>query len=507
MLWYGYLYYILFNLILLTFIFSLLRLYLSTYVNHWFSIFILNRVFLSIVLFFFFISFTLLNYTIEISELIYFSNYNFSNSPNTNMTTNDLSYTVNYITNLNSSRLWSVNSNSLNMLQTYTYPFIYVFLVVTVLSIVYCLSYNVDDLVSFMFYCQLILLAGYALFFTDSIILFFLFYEFLLVPSFFILYKFAKTRRCVEAAYLMFFWTQFGALFLLFALLYVFFISQTSQFSRLSHTCYSTFEINYFFVCLLIGFGVKLPIWPFYGWLPKAHVEASTNFSIFLSGVLVKFAFFGLFKCLLTFQVEPTFIYVYPFLLVGMVDAIFKLFYQVDLKKLVAYSTVIEMHWLTICVVSGQSSLMMASFCMLISHALLSTNSFLLVDAVARRYKTRLLTEISGINYLCPKLFLSMLLNTLVFLGFPGSIFFVAEFLFFSFFLDFFPMLAFFLISFLYLIGPTFFFRSWLNVMFGFSYSFITTLPMDLSTREFTLFIGVIVLMYWLGISWQFFIY
>jgi len=127
MLWYGYLYYILFNLILLTFIFSLLRLYLSTYVNHWFSIFILNRVFLSIVLFFFFISFTLLNYTIEISELIYFSNYNFSNSPNTNMTTNDLSYTVNYITNLNSSRLWSVNSNSLNMLQTYTYPFIYVF--------------------------------------------------------------------------------------------------------------------------------------------------------------------------------------------------------------------------------------------------------------------------------------------------------------------------------------------------------------------------------------------
>jgi len=146
------------------------------------------------------------------------------------------------------------------MVQVYTYPFVYVFLVVTVLSIVYCLSYNVDDLVSFMFYCQLILLAGYALFFTDSIILFFLFYEFLLVPSFFILYKFAKTRRCVEAAYLMFFWTQFGALFLLFVLLYVFFISQTSQFSRLSYTYYTPFEVNYFFICLLIGFGVKLPI-------------------------------------------------------------------------------------------------------------------------------------------------------------------------------------------------------------------------------------------------------
>jgi formate hydrogenlyase subunit 3/multisubunit Na+/H+ antiporter MnhD subunit len=61
------------------------------------------------------------------------------------------------------------------------------------------------------------------------------------------------------------------------------------------------------FLCFLTGFGVKLPIWPFYGWLPKAHVEASTNFSIFLSGVLVKFAFFGLFKCLLLVELEPTF--------------------------------------------------------------------------------------------------------------------------------------------------------------------------------------------------------
>jgi NADH:ubiquinone oxidoreductase subunit 4 (subunit M) len=303
MVWYGYLYYILFNLLFLSFTFATLRLYLITYVNQWFSMFILNRVFVSLMMFYFFLSFTLLNYLLDSSELFIYSTQNFSST-----STNVLSYSTQYITNFSTPRLWSSQTNSLNLVQVYTYPFIYVFLVVTILSIVYCLSYNVDDLTSFMFYCQLILLAGYALFFTDSIILFFLFYEFLLIPSFFILYKFAKTRRCVEAAYLMFFWTQFGALFLLFVLLYIFFISQTSQFSRVTCVYYTPFEINYFFVCLLIGFGVKLPIWPFYGWLPKAHVEASTNFSIFLSGVLVKFAFFGLFKCLLTFQVEPTFI-------------------------------------------------------------------------------------------------------------------------------------------------------------------------------------------------------
>lgn len=125
-----------------------------------------------------------------------------------------------------------------------------------------------------------------------------------------------------------------------------------------------------------------------------------------------------------------------------------------------AYSTVVEMHWLTICVISGQSALMLASFCMLISHALLSTNSFLLVDAIGRRFKTRLITEINGINFLCPKLFLVSLLNCLVFLGFPGSIMFVSEILFFSFFFDLFPLLCLFLIVLLYLIGPTFFFRS-----------------------------------------------
>jgi NADH:ubiquinone oxidoreductase subunit 4 (subunit M) len=103
---------------------------------------------------------------------------------------------------------------------------------------------------------------------------------------------------------------------------------------------------------------------------------------------------------------------------------------------------------------------MLASFCMLISHALLSTNSFLLVDAINRRFKTRLITEISGVNFLCPKLFLISLLNLLVFLGFPGSIFFIAEFLFFSFFFDLFPILCLFLVVLLYLLGPTFFFRS-----------------------------------------------
>lgn len=144
---------------------------------------------------------------------------------------------------------------------------------------------------------------------------------------------------------------------------------------------------------------------------------------------------------------------------------------------------------------------------MLISHALLSTNSFLLVDAISRRFKTRLITEISGINFITPKLFLIVLFNTLVFLGFPGSILFISEFLFFSFFFDLYPLLSLFLLLFLYLLGPSFFFRSWVNIMFGFSKIYSLKFILDVTRREYLLYLSILILMYWLGFFWQMFIF
>jgi formate hydrogenlyase subunit 3/multisubunit Na+/H+ antiporter MnhD subunit len=118
-------------------------------------------------------------------------------------TTNSLDLTL--LTTFINFNIYHTSALGLNLLEVYYYPFIYVFILITILSIIFCLIYNKDELISFIFYVILILLSGYILFITDSLILFFFAYEMLLVPSFFILYKFAKTRRCVEAAYLMFF--------------------------------------------------------------------------------------------------------------------------------------------------------------------------------------------------------------------------------------------------------------------------------------------------------------
>ena len=93
----------------------------------------------------------------------------------------------------------------MNLLAVYTFPFMYIFVFITALSILFCLAYNQNETTAFIFYCSIIMTAGYSLFFTSSLLIFFLSYEMLLIPSFFILYNFAKTRKCVEAAYLMFF--------------------------------------------------------------------------------------------------------------------------------------------------------------------------------------------------------------------------------------------------------------------------------------------------------------
>jgi formate hydrogenlyase subunit 3/multisubunit Na+/H+ antiporter MnhD subunit len=153
----------------------------------------ISKIFLSQILFLLILMVTLLNYFLDFyQDIVLINNY----------TTNNIGM---YTLTIGFDKLVNINSLSINLLEVYLYPFIYVFILITVLSIVFCLTYNKDELMSFMFYCKVILLAGYFLFFTDSMITFFFAYEMLLVPSFFILYKFAKTRRCIEAAYLMFF--------------------------------------------------------------------------------------------------------------------------------------------------------------------------------------------------------------------------------------------------------------------------------------------------------------
>jgi formate hydrogenlyase subunit 3/multisubunit Na+/H+ antiporter MnhD subunit len=193
MLWYGYIYYFLFNSLTFLLVLFLLRMFSLSALYRTTTSILVSKLFITNTLFIFLIIFLLLNYTLDFYQYtILLSN-------------TSLDIDISLLSLFTNNDFFTTTSLSLNLIEVYYYPFIYVFMLITILSILFCLSYNKDELMSFMFYCQLILASGYTIFFTDSIILFFLAYEMLLVPSFFILYKFAKTRRCVEAAYLMFF--------------------------------------------------------------------------------------------------------------------------------------------------------------------------------------------------------------------------------------------------------------------------------------------------------------
>jgi len=384
------------------------------------------------------------------------------------------------------------------------WPFVYVFAFVTPLTLVFCFIYNKNELRQFTIYITAILFLGFLLFSVNSIFLFFIIYEAFLIPSFLTLYSFAKTRKAVEAAYLMFFWTQFGALFLILNFQYLFFISNISMFSSFAELSFSPAESHFLFLTLLIGFGVKFPIWPFYDWLPKAHVEASTNFSIFLSGVLVKFAFFGFLKYLTSLSIDIIPFWFYPFIFVGFLDSSLKLYYQIDLKKVIAYSTVIEMHWLTIAVVNGNSFFWISGFAMMISHALLSSNFFLLIDSITRRFKTRILPEISGIIFYLPSLYFVTLTLLVLFLGFPGTLFFIAEVIFFSALLDFNFLLFLIFFFFAYFFVPSVFFKKWFLILFGNSEVISQQSTPDLNRFEFVLFWFFILVLFWFGLTFQF---
>ena len=178
-----------FNFLIVLSVSFLLRLFMLNDVSQRNTLNSITILFLSKITFLLLVSLTTLNYSLDLYHETLF------------LTSNS------YVVQLASVSLKFISTSalSINVADVYFYPFVYVFLVVTVLSILFCMTYNTDELLSFMFYCQIILISGYTLFFTNSLILFFLSYEMLLVPSFFILYKFAKTRRCVEASYLMFF--------------------------------------------------------------------------------------------------------------------------------------------------------------------------------------------------------------------------------------------------------------------------------------------------------------
>ena len=343
----------------------------------------------------------------------------------------------------------------------------YVFILITFISFIFTVIFFNYYLYHYIIFIITIYISTYVLLFTNNLIIFFISYELLLFPAFYILYTFAKTYRCVEAAYVMLFWTQLGAIVLISIITFILLKYNIYYFNKLFNMRLTVLEKNLLFILIFISFGVKMPIWPFHIWLPKAHVEAPTNFSIFLSGVLVKIAFFAFLKFIFYSIMIISCWFIFVWLILGIFDVSMRLFYQIDLKKIIAYTTIIEMHWLLLVLLQSTTLSYISSVLMLFSHAILSSLFFLLTDSISRRFNTRYTTELNSLWLLAPSLTTILLITNILFLGFPCTSLFWSEFFLFMYLLELNPILYGILLVILFFSIPIILFRIWIQIMYG----------------------------------------
>ena len=357
--------------------------------------------------------------------------------------------------------------------------------------------------IKYILVCNFLIIVIHLFTIINDLLLLFLFYESMLIPSFLFVYFVSPYRRGVQASIYFLIWTQIGSLLVLTSITYIYYTIGNTSFESLRNFNFTQNEVWYLFFLLFLGFGFKVPIWPFQFWLTKTHVEAPAGFSIFLSGFLVKTAIYGFYKISneLGSDIDTSFFSV--FCIMGVIDASLKMWGQLDLKKLVAYGTVQEMNLIYIAFLWGDSGSFIGGVLFCITHAFLSSMMFFLVDCIQRRYKTRIISEITGILHTTPNLGIAIIFMQILYSGLPGTLKFLSEFYIFSGFLNSAPFSLILLMygaNFLGLIG---FSKCWFNVIFGLTLKNQKYLTIDLTFKELYIILICIFSMFFFGFGFN----
>jgi NADH-ubiquinone oxidoreductase chain 4 len=180
-----------------------------------------------------------------------------------------------------------------------------------------------------------------------------------------------------------------SALFLIFGFLYLFFIVGNSNFYYISNFYFSSYEVNFLFLCFLTGFGVKLPIWPFYGWLPKAHVEAPVGGSIILAALKQKLGGYGIIRILIYINYSNLILFIIIFSLLGGRLLRIVCLINRDIKVIIAYSSVIHISLIIINLLSKNFWRINGTIIIILAHGLCSSGIFSCANIIYERSHSR----------------------------------------------------------------------------------------------------------------------
>ncbi len=264
-----------------------------------------------------------------------------------------------------------------------------------------------------------------------DLILFYLFFEFGLAPMFLIIGVWGGKNR-VYAAFKFFLYTLLGSVLMLAAVLSMIGITGTSSIPELMAYDFG-WEIQiWLWLAFFASFAVKMPMWPVHTWLPDAHVEAPTAGSVILAGVLLKMGGYGFMRFSLPMFPDASAFFtpmVFALSAIAIVYTSLVAFRQTDIKKLIAYSSVAHMGFVTIGIFSGNAQGEQGAIFQMISHGLISGALFLCVGVVYDRMHTREIAFYGGLVNRMPVYAAIFLLFTMGNVGLPGTSGFVGEIL------------------------------------------------------------------------------
>jgi len=264
-----------------------------------------------------------------------------------------------------------------------------------------------------------------------DLFVFYLFFEAGLIPMFLIIGIWGGPKR-VYSAFKFFLYTLLGSVLMLVAIISIYWIAGTTDVVKLYEIRIDAKYQNLLWLAFFSSFAVKTPMWPVHTWLPDAHVEAPTAGSVLLAAILLKMAGYGFIRFSLgLFPIASDFFtpLIYSLSLVAIVFTSLIALMQEDMKKLIAYSSVAHMGFVTLGIFTIQQQGIEGSIIQMISHGLVSSALFLCVGVIYDRVHSRLISTYGGIVTVIPKYSVLFMLFTLAALGLPGTSGFIGEFL------------------------------------------------------------------------------
>ena len=332
-------------------------------------------------------------------------------------------------------------------------------------------------------------------------VLFYIFFEAVLIPMFLIIGIWGGGRR-VYAAFKFFLYTLTGSVLMLIAILVIYFETETTDIPTLLDAMLDPRMQLWLWLAFFASFAVKVPMWPVHTWLPDAHVEAPTAGSVILAGVLLKMGAYGFLRFsvpMLPYATEYFTPLIYTLSIVAVIYTSLVALAQEDMKKLIAYSSVAHMGFVTIGIFTLTHQGVQGAVVQMLSHGFVSGALFLCVGVIYDRIHTREIARYGGLVERMPKYALVFMVFMLASVGLPGTSGFVGEFLILVGAFEANTWVAA-LATTGIILGAAYMLYLYRRVIFGKLEKDDLKVILDLNPREIAIFAPLIVVTIWMGI-------